>query len=123
LVYLHVPNGGARAAIEGAIFKGLGVVAGAPDLLLWHQGRSYAIELKAQPGRVVSESQAEMLRRLSDAGVAVAVCYGVDEAIGCLERWGLLRGRASIRAKPPSDWDAMWSRPFGLTDSEKAERR
>ena len=40
LVYLHPANGGARSAVEGAIFKSLGVVPGAPDLLLWHEGRS-----------------------------------------------------------------------------------
>ena len=31
---IHVPNGGARSRIEAAIFKGLGVKAGVPDILL-----------------------------------------------------------------------------------------
>jgi hypothetical protein len=30
----HVPNGGARSVVEGAIFKGLGVKPGVPDLVL-----------------------------------------------------------------------------------------
>jgi hypothetical protein len=34
VVYLHVPNGGYRQPAEAAIFSGLGVRAGAPDLLL-----------------------------------------------------------------------------------------
>jgi hypothetical protein len=122
VVFLHPANGGARSAIEGAIFKGLGVAAGAPDLLLWHAGRSFALELKVDSGRV-SESQAEMLQRLSAAGVTTAVCHGVDRAVACLEGWGLLRGAASLRAVPQSDWDRMWSSPFGLTESEKAEQR
>src|SRR5262245_24158001 len=91
LVFLHPANGGARSAIEGAIFKSLGVVPGAPDLLLWHAGRSYAIELKANGGRV-SDAQADMLERLGKAGVATAVCHGIDQALAALETWKLLRG-------------------------------
>src|SRR5262245_22648959 len=107
VVFLHPANGGARSAIEGAIFKSLGVVPGAPDLLLWHAGKAYAIELKSESGRV-SETQAAMLKRLTNAGVATAVCYGIDQAIACLEGWQLLRGTANPQAK--SDWDAMWSK-------------
>jgi hypothetical protein len=58
LVFLPPPNGGARSAIEGAIFKSLGVAAGGPDLLLWHSGKS--LELRADGGRT-SDSQADML--------------------------------------------------------------
>ena len=93
LVYLHPANGGARSAVEGAILKSLGVVPGAPDLLLFHDGRSHAIELKADSGRV-SESQAEMLRRIDQAGVITAVAIGLNNAIRQLEDWSLLRGRA-----------------------------
>jgi hypothetical protein len=49
LVFLHRANGGFRMAAEAAIFQGLGVRAGASDLLLWHAGQSFALELKA-PG-------------------------------------------------------------------------
>jgi VRR-NUC domain len=91
-VYFHVGNGGARSPIEAAILKGLGVTAGAPDLLLWHDCRSYAIELKSEAGRV-SEAQLEMLNRLSEAGVYTAVCHGLDRALAVLEEWGLLRGQ------------------------------
>ena len=91
VVFLHPANGGARSAVVGAIFKSLGVAAGAPDLLLWHEGRSYALELKAEAGRV-SESQGNMLDRLSKAGVVTAVCHGLDPALATLEGWGLLRG-------------------------------
>jgi hypothetical protein len=44
VVFLHPANGGYRSATEGSILKGLGVVAGAPDVLLWHTGRSFALD-------------------------------------------------------------------------------
>jgi hypothetical protein len=36
----HCPNGGARRPIEGAILKGLGVVAGVPDIIAIKDDRS-----------------------------------------------------------------------------------
>jgi hypothetical protein len=93
LVYLHPANGGGRSAVEGAIFKSMGVVPGAPDLLLWHAGKSFALELKAENGRT-TDAQIVMLTRLKDAGVVTAVAHGIDEALAVLEAWGLLRGRA-----------------------------
>src|SRR5947209_7427343 len=47
----HPANGGQRKPIEAAILKGLGVVAGVPDVIAIHQGRVYAMELKAEGGR------------------------------------------------------------------------
>jgi hypothetical protein len=64
-----------------------------PDVLLWHAGKSFAVELKFETGQV-SAAQSEMLGRLSQAGVMTAVCRGVDQAVRCLESWQLLRGRA-----------------------------
>ena len=40
LVAIHVPNGGYRRPVEAAIMKGLGVTAGAPDVLLWHDHKA-----------------------------------------------------------------------------------
>jgi hypothetical protein len=37
----HVPNGGARSKIEAAILKGLGVVAGVPDVIAIRDGRTF----------------------------------------------------------------------------------
>jgi hypothetical protein len=92
LVAIHVPNGGARSPVEAAILKGLGVTAGVPDVLLWHGGASYAMELKAEVGRA-SEAQIEMLNKLAAAGVHTAVAYGLTGALTVLEGWGLLRGK------------------------------
>src|SRR5262245_46463131 len=91
VVFLHPANGGARSAIEGAIFKGLGVVAGAPDLLMWHAGKSLALELKSEDGRATA-AQLAMLGKLADAGVYTAVCHGIDRALAVLESWQLLKG-------------------------------
>jgi hypothetical protein len=67
-------------------------VAGAPDLLLWHNGRSFALELKAEGGQV-TEMQRRMLNDLSAAGVQTALAHGLRGALTVLEDWGLLRGR------------------------------
>jgi len=78
-------------ASEQELVKSLGVAPGAPDLLLWHEGKSFAIEQKAEGGRT-SDAQADMLDRLRKAGVLVAVGAGVDNAIAILEGWQLLKG-------------------------------
>ena len=93
LVALHPANGGYRKPVEAKILAGMGVVAGAPDILAWHDGRAYAMEIKSEDGKL-SEAQAEMISRLDGAGVFCAVCYGIDRCLACLESWGLLRGKA-----------------------------
>jgi VRR-NUC domain-containing protein len=70
------------------------VLAGASDLLLWHQGNSFALELKAPAGRL-SEAQLEFMERFNTAGGHTAVAEGLDRALAVLEAWQLLRGRAS----------------------------
>jgi VRR-NUC domain len=94
VVWLHVPNGGTRNPREAARFKPMGVLPGASDLLLWHQGNAFALELKAPGGRL-SEAQLEFLARFNDAGGHSASAEGLDRALAVLQSWGLLRGRAS----------------------------
>ena len=45
-----VPNGGARSAIEGKLFKETGVVAGVSDMIFLYKGEAYLIELKTETG-------------------------------------------------------------------------
>jgi hypothetical protein len=92
LVAVHYPAGGYRKPVEAKIMQGLGVTAGVPDVLLWHAGRAFAMELKSEAGRT-SAAQFEMLNRLSEAGVFTAIAHGLDRAIAILEDWELLRGR------------------------------
>jgi hypothetical protein len=94
VLWLHCPNGERRDKMTGAKLKRMGVLAGASDLLLWHQSNSFALELKVPGGRL-SEAQLEFLARFNDAGGHTAIAAGLDRAIAVLEAWGLLRGRVS----------------------------
>jgi hypothetical protein len=94
IVFIHVPNGGKRRPIEAAIFKSLGVRAGASDLLLWHNRKSFALELKAAGGRA-TEAQLEFLADMGEAGAFTCLADGLDPALAVLEKWGLLRGVAA----------------------------
>jgi hypothetical protein len=93
LVAIHPANGGYRRPVEAKILQGLRVTAGAPDVLAWHDGKAYAMEIKSECGHT-SEAQLEMLNRLSEAGCYTAVAHGLDRAIAVLEDWQLLRGSA-----------------------------
>jgi VRR-NUC domain len=103
----HCPNGGWRSPVEAAIMKGLGVVAGIPDLLAIRAGQVFALELKAPGGRV-RDAQRDTMAALQAAGAICAVADDLDSAIARLEEWGLLRGRASLRRESATadDWPA-----------------
>ena len=92
VLWVHPPNGEKRDARTGAKLKRMGALAGASDFLLWHQGNSFALELKAPGGRP-TEAQLEFLARFNEAGGHSAWAEGVDRAVACLEGWGLLVGR------------------------------
>jgi VRR-NUC domain len=91
VLWLHVPNGERRDAITGAKLKRMGTLAGTSDLLLWHNGNSFALELKAPGGRL-SEAQLEFMARFNKAGGHSACAEGLDRAVAVLESWQLLRG-------------------------------
>src|SRR5262249_26679193 len=65
--WCHLPNGGARSKIEAAIFQGLGVRCGAPDLLVAVGGQACFLELKAPSGRITT-AQSECHAALRAAG-------------------------------------------------------
>lgn len=84
--YFHVPNSTfTKSWKQKARNKALGVVRGVPDLFVFKDGVSYAIELKRKKGGVVSPEQREWLEVLSKHGFQSAVCHGADEAIEFLE--------------------------------------
>jgi hypothetical protein len=86
-VWFAVPNGGARSKIEAAIFQGLGVVAGVPDLVfLWRDGCG-GIELKREGGRL-SESQREFRARCREKGIRYEVARSPAEVLEVLGEWG-----------------------------------
>jgi hypothetical protein len=88
--WTHLANGGYRRPIEAAIFRGLGVRSGAPDLLIVRAGQALFLELKA-PGRKLSASQVECHEALRRAGAAVETTDNIDQALGFLRRHGVLR--------------------------------
>jgi len=90
LFVFHYPAGGWRSSVEAAILKGLGVTPGVPDLLILHQGKLHALELKSVRGRLTT-IQAETQHRMRVAGALAATAIGIDEALERLEVWGLLR--------------------------------
>ena len=90
----HPANGGYRKPVEAAIMKGLGVVAGVPDVIAIHNGRVFAMEIKAEGGRA-TEKQLACIAALREAGAFTCIAEGLDRALDVLESWGILRGRAS----------------------------
>ena len=89
VTFTHIPNGGARSKTEGAIFKGLGVRAGFPDLWIGQKGKSLFVELKADK-RQPSKDQRDMHHELDCRGFAVAVCRSIDELQAALRREGFI---------------------------------
>lgn len=60
-----VPNGGARSAREGRLFKETGVVAGVSDMILIHKGLAYCFEMKTVVG-VQSDKQKDWERIMNE---------------------------------------------------------
>jgi hypothetical protein len=87
----HPANGGYRKRVEAAIMKGLGVVAGVPDVIAIRDGRVFALEVKAEGGRA-TDAQLACIAALREAGAFTCIAEGLDRALACLESWGLLRG-------------------------------
>lgn len=93
VVMTAIPNGGLRSKVEAAIFKGMGVQAGMPDLMFFWRGndgvgRAHGLELKAEKG-YLSPSQISMHARLRLAGVGVDVVRSLDEALCALRAAGV----------------------------------
>jgi hypothetical protein len=78
-MWAHYPAGGFRKPVEAKIFRSLGVRAGIPDILVFHCGRVYGIELKAPDRRGLTEAQRAMHARLEQCGVLCAVVTAVEE--------------------------------------------
>lgn len=78
----HIPNGGSRNKIEAANLKKQGVKAGVPDLFLpVARGKYHGLFIEMKYGKnKPTVNQNLWLRKLSEQGYAVAVCYGFLEA-------------------------------------------
>jgi hypothetical protein len=89
----HPANGGYRKPVEAAILKGMGVLPGVPDIIAIHNGRCFALELKAEGGRP-TEIQLATIAAMKAAGAHTAIAVGLNCALAILEGWGLLKGSA-----------------------------
>ena len=94
--WIHPPNEGIRDPRIGAKLKRAGLKPGAPDIIIFarppcaHGQHGAAIELKRRGdgGRNLPAEQIKWLENLSALGWCTAVCYGAQDAIAQLDRWG-----------------------------------
>ena len=92
--FCHVPNeipqaGNPRAMRvwrQKQLAKGMR--PGTPDILLFHRGKAFAIELKWGQGRV-SSAQEICHEDLAYAEVPVAVCRSLDDVYNAVTGWGV----------------------------------
>lgn len=89
VLWFH-PYNNPRNKIAGAMLKRMGMLAGASDLIFFHNQNFYALELKAPGGRA-TDKQLEFQDRVRDNGGHAVVSEGLDRALAVLESWGLLR--------------------------------
>lgn len=89
--FCHIPNGGRRGKVEGAVFKRMGVRAGAPDLLVICAGNVLAIEFKSAKGSL-SVAQKLAHNDLRRAGAYVVTCRSLAEVEGALLGFGVPLG-------------------------------
>ena len=97
VIAFHVPNGGRRGKAEAGRLKGMGTLAGVPDLIVIADCRVFGIEIKTEKGRL-SKEQKNMRRRFARAGVEYEVARSVQEARAILQRWGVIESRMEIAA-------------------------
>ena len=83
-LYTTFPAGwGKLGKATAGRLKKCGLKEGFPDLLIFHDGRCYGIELKVGKNKE-SLAQREMFNKLYDAGVQVRTCRSIDEVYGLL---------------------------------------
>lgn len=78
-----IPNGGARHITTARKLKAEGVKSGVPDIFIaWPRGGFHGlfVELKRKVGGSVSKEQKEKIKELRNAGYAVVIAKGWEEA-------------------------------------------
>lgn len=82
-----VPNGASVSAAQRLRLVHEGMMAGAPDLLMFAAGLSpLAIEMKTDKGKPSAE-QLTMHDALHQRGVTARICHGADEAYQAMMEW------------------------------------
>lgn len=89
---LHIPNarqGNDEAASRDRLHRSImGVMKGAPDLLVIHKGRVLGLEMKASAG-AVSDAQKWAHSLLEGCGMPIAVCRSLQDVFDFLSAHGL----------------------------------
>lgn len=86
-ICFSIPNGGTRNIAEAVKLKATGLMAGASDLMLNHNGKWYCIELK-KPGGVQSPDQKKFQARIEALGTEYKIIYSLDE----FKEWLIQKG-------------------------------
>jgi len=93
--FCAVPNGSVlagdkkRRGMQMNRLKKTGLIVGAPDLILCHDGRFLAIELKL-PKTKLTDSQEIVEDAITLAGGGFAVCRSLDDVKRQLGEWGVI---------------------------------
>jgi hypothetical protein len=94
VLYASIPNDGARTAAAARSAKQRGLVAGAPDLLVFTvppaapQYRGVALEFKKASGGHEDPKQVRFLARLREEGWLAEFVHGAPEALRLLHSLG-----------------------------------
>ena len=88
-MYTTFPAGwGVLTRATAGRLKGAGLKRGMPDILVFYNGFTLGLELKAWNGEL-TKVQEEMHVKLLDAGVPVVVCSALDHVIEALQNRGI----------------------------------
>lgn len=90
VLWFHPPNEARRSYGLAASLKAIGMVAGVADLIILHQGRAYALEIKAKGGKQ-SPAQAAFEADCAAAGVPYACVDNIAAALTVLHDWAVIR--------------------------------
>ena len=99
-VFMSIPNEGRRSLKSAGELKSVGLLTGAPDLLIVWRGRAIFIELKTKTG-CLSKAQRIVHKRLLAAEAELQICRSVEEVETFLRALGL-RLRATCLTTQPT---------------------
>jgi hypothetical protein len=77
--------------VEAMKRKARGVKKGITDILFWHQGRGFAIELKRSASEPLSDAQKEFCKGLLAAQIPVKICWSKSQVYQVVVDWKLTR--------------------------------
>lgn len=98
-LFFSIPNEGYLSAVGArkptskdyarlTILRKMGLVKGAPDLLILHKGRAYCMEVKSKKGGQTKE-QWRFEMAAASVEVPYAIVQSVNDAVDMLQEWGI----------------------------------